>query len=442
MTRLFFILISAAFLITSCTNEAPTIDDDLRFAVNTAYNSLGVSSYRMPNSQAFSDIPQDPNNPLTAEKVALGQLLFHESGFGTVGEFSDMKQTYSCASCHHAAGGFQANVPQGIGEGGIGFGNNGDGRIVDLFVEMSKVDVQPLRSPSAMNAAYQTNLLWNGQFGATELNRGTERLWPEGTPIAFNHLGFEGVETQAIAGLEVHRHLIDQPSVESLGYSSLFDKAFPDVAKDERYSNITAGLAIAAYERTILANQAPFQKWLRGGNGAMTEQQKQGAILFFTKGNCNACHNGPSLASMEFHAIGLNDFDPTVVVNFDPKDPANLGRGGFTKNEEDNYKFKVPQLYNLKDSPFYGHGASFTSIKELISYKNAGKAENSRVPKSQLATDFVPLGLTEEEIEALADFIEHGLYDPNLTRYEPRQLPSSMCFPNNDWMSREDLGCN
>ena len=396
----------------------------------------------MPASSQLQQIPQDPLNPLSDEKVRLGQLLFHESGFATVGEFSDMRQTYSCATCHHAAAGFQANLAQGIGEGGLGFGMSGEGRQVDLFVEMSKVDVQPLRTPSAMNAAFQTNLLWNGQFGATGTNLGTESLWPEDGPIATNRLGFEGVEVQAIAGLGVHRHLIDEESVESLGYKSLFDAAFPDFDASDRYTNITAGLAIAAYERTVMSNQSPFQLWLKGSYDVMSDRQKEGAMIFFGKGNCNSCHNGPSLASMEFHAIGLDDFDPSTVANFDPSDEANKGRGSFTKNTADNYKFKVPQLYNLKDSPFLGHGASFTSVKEIIEYKNQGVSQNPNVPSSQLAEQFGALDLTAEEIDALTDFIENALYDARLERYVPNALPSNFCFPNNDWKSQEELGCN
>lgn len=433
--------ILALLLLCSCSNTESTIDDELRFAINTSPGSQGLSHYRMPLSNQYSKIPQDPRNPLTAEKVQLGQLLFHEPGFGTIGEFSEMKQTYSCASCHHASGGFQANVIQGIGDGGIGFGIVGEGRQVDLFVEMAKVDVQPLRTPSAMNIAFQSNVLWNGQFGATALNEGTESVWPDEGPIAVNRLGYEGTEIQAIAGLTVHRHLFDEEAVTELGYSAMFDAAFPEFQEEERYTNETAGLAIAAYERTILSNDAPFQRWLRGGTSWMSDSQKEGGLLFFGKAGCNNCHNGPGLAAMEFHAIGLNNFNPDEVANFMLDDPSGLGRGGFTKNSNDDYKFKVPQLYNLKDSPFYGHGASFTSVKELIAYKNEAIPENGTVPESQLSPFFTPLDLSEEEITQLTDFVENALYDPNLMRYEPTSLLSGMCFPNNDWRSKDDLGC-
>jgi len=296
--RVLTIFIGAMLLLGACASEESSLDTDLKFAINTAKSSDGLSSFRMPSSDNFTAIPQDLNNPITKAKVELGKMLFHEPGFGTVGEFDEMTRTYSCASCHHAGGGFQANLPQGIGDGGIGFGQSGEGRQVDRFVEMAKVDVQSIRTPAALNAAFQTNLFWNGQFGATAVNAGTSSLWADDTPLATNRLGFEGVETQAIAGLTIHRQQVDQQSVEELGYKQMFDRAFANISASERYTNESAGLAIAAYERTIMASQSPFQKWLRGGTIWMSDEEKAGGILFFGKGNCVSCHNGPGLAAI------------------------------------------------------------------------------------------------------------------------------------------------
>ena len=146
---------------------------------------------------------------------------------------------------------------------------------------------------------------------------------------------------------------------------------------------------------------------------------------------------------MEFHAIGMNDLVDITEETFGTiqDDPTNLGRGGFTGQAADNYKFKVPQLYNLSDSPFYGHGASLRTIREVIEYKNAAVAENGDVPASQLAAGFQPLGLTAEEINDLIAFLTNGLLDANLGRYEPTTLPSGQCFPNADPQSRQDLNC-
>ena len=145
-------------------------------------------------------------------------------------------------------------------------------------------------------------------------------------------------------------------------YVKLFDQAFPGEMDPLNREN--AGLAIAAYERTLLSNQAPFQRWLDGDLTAMTDAEKRGAVLFFGKAGCVDCHNGPALSSMTFYALGMNNLDGPGVYGDGPAaaEGANLGRASFTGNPADEYKFKTPQLYNLTDSPFYGHGGNFRSV--------------------------------------------------------------------------------
>ncbi len=440
----FLVLTAFVFIFFSCAEDAPISDLDSRLsnALNEASGNVGKVHYILPNSDQYSRIPQDPQNLLTDEKIELGKLLFHESAFSTLSNFDHMMNTFSCASCHHSRAGFQANLPQGIADGGEGFGMAGEGRRLNDLANPKEVDVQPLRTPTAMNLAYQTNLLWNGQFGATALNQNTENRWKEGTPIATNYLGYEGLETQAIAGITVHRMEYNEEAISKNGYKEMFDQAFSNIDQSDRYTVERAGQAMAAYERVIIANEAPFQAWLRGDETALTDNQKEGAIVFFSNGQCVSCHDGPALAKMEFHAIGMNDFDPSEVFNFDPNDPAITGRASFTGDDNDMFKFKVPQLYNLKDSPFYGHGSSFNSIRDVIEYKNMAITEKADMDSRYVSEHFVPLGLTSEEVDNLADFLENGLYDPNLSRYEPQSLPTGNCQPNNDEFSKEDLGCS
>lgn len=421
--------------------QASSIDQELTSLLKSQSPNGQLDFFELPSSDDFSNIPQDPKNPLTKEKVALGAFLFHETALGIDAKDPKLKGTFSCASCHHAGAGFQAGTFQGIGEGGLGFGVRGEMRTPKPGI--AEPDAQPLRSPTAMNGAYQKNQLWNGQFGATHLNNGTESNWKKGTPIETNFLGFEGLETQAIAGMGVHRLNIGPEILNNKAYKQLFDLAFPNVPEADRYNKITAGQAIAAYERTVMANNAPFQKYLKGDIQAMTNLEKEGAKLFFGKAQCASCHTGPALNSMQFNAIGMADLfdclEPTLATK--ANDPANLGRGGFTKNPNDNYKFKVPQLYNLADSPFYGHGSSFRKIRDVILYKNNAKSENPNVPAYQLDPAFKPLGLTNEEINALEVFISKSLYDPNLKRFVPQSLPSDNCFPNADIQSKLDMNC-
>lgn len=393
-----------------------------------------------PQATDYNLIPNDPNNPLTPAKVSLGKLLFHETGIAMIPHMDEGMNTYSCASCHHAEAGFQSGMLQGIGEGGMGFGTAGEGRFKNSLYPEADLDVQPIRTPTALNVAYQDVMLWNGQFGATGTNEGTEANWTPGTPKDVNNLGFEGVETQAIAGLDVHRLSIEEEFILNSEYKAMFDEAFPNVNVAERYSKLNAGLAIAAYERTLLPNQAPFQQWLNGNTSAMNQQETIGAMLFFGDAKCYSCHSGPALNNMEFYALGMNDLaGEDILTTID--DATKRGRGGFTGHPEDDYKFKTPQLYNLKDVTFFGHGGSFQSIEEVIQYKNNAVAENQTVPATQLSSMFQPLNLSDSQIEAITAFVENALYDSNLQRYVPDALPSGNCFPNADTVSAQDIGC-
>ncbi len=440
-----------SFLLMACQKDSPIaeannnpLDQELRKLLEEQSPTGSLDFYVLPESDNYTAIPQDPRNILTPEKVALGQMLYHETGIARNPNEEQGGGTYSCASCHFASAGFQANRHQGIGEGGTGFGLNGEARDREEAYNILNIDVQPIRTPSAMNTAYQIAMLWNGQFGARSVNLGTEYAWTVGTPKEINLRGYHGLETQAIAGLSVHRQLEDTSDVSDLAdYKAMFDAAFPDWPAPERYSREPAGLAIAAYERTLLANRAPFQQWLRGATEAMSPLEKEGAVLFFGKANCSSCHTGPALNSMEFHGLGMKDLnDCEEEVFLTPSEAIeNLGRGGFTNRPEDMYHFKVPQLYNLKDSPFYGHGATMRSIREVVEYKNQAIPENEEVPLSQISDEFVPLGLSSEEVDAITAFLEQALYDPELERYVPEQLPTGKCFPNADERSMQDLGC-
>ncbi|NHF58431.1 cytochrome-c peroxidase [Flavobacteriaceae bacterium TP-CH-4] len=437
-------LLGPLLFLTSCAKDdvsySPiTEENELRALLEARYGSL--DSLIMPESGDFTTIPADPKNPITLEKVVLGKLLFHETGLALNPTKPQGLNTYSCASCHHAAAAFQSGSKQGIGEGGVGFGLLGESRVMSMEYEDTTIDVQPIRSPTILNAAFQDVMLWNGQFGATKSNLGTETEWTEGTPKETNNLGFEGLETQAIAGLEVHRLRCDPDMVKNSGYKPLFDAAYPAIPESERYSKLNAALAIAAYERTVMANQAPFQEWLRGVPNSLSANEIKGALLFYGKGECYQCHSGPGLNGMDFHALGMKDLEGADVHGNVDKD-TRKGRGGFTKNPEDEYRFKTPTLYNLRNLRFLGHGASFSSIRDVIVYKNKAVSENVLVPANKLSPFFAPLNLSETEIDQLTAFVEKGLYDPNLHRYVPESLPTGNCFPVADDQAKADLGCN
>ena len=430
--------------------ETPPDARTLADLVISASPTNSKDFYLLPDSDDFANIPQDSMNPLTQAKVDVGKLIYHDPAFATEGVALRAK-TWSCATCHHARAGFKSGLIQGMGEGGEGFGLKGETRAWhNPEVGTQDADVQPVTSPTVLNVAYQDVMLWNGALGNASngiINIGIDpdRLMTEGTPKEANREGLSGIETQAIAGTGVHRILGFPPELEDTDYYQMLLDAFPEFSRDELNKSSTR--AIAAFERTVLANKAPFQMWLRGDETAMSDKEIRGAEVFFGDGNCTGCHQGPALSSpvgatadQVFFAVGFSDLDTNDIIGEVPEG-VRLGRGGLTGDPADNYKFKIPQLYNLADINVFGHGGSFSSVREVVEYKNAGVAQND-ASTTNLDYRFAPLNLSSTQIDDLVEFLEVSLRDPDLMRYEPMSLPSGLCVINNDSTSRADLGCD
>lgn len=447
MRLLHLLYLIGLVLLLSCNNDKIYIDTNLDHQLDAALTKAAKngdpSFYLLPESNDYDAIPQDYHNRLSDAKIQLGNLLFFETGIANNPAYSEAKGTYSCASCHVPSAGFRPGAAQGVADGGIGFGDNGENRSKLSIYEEWELDVQGLRPLSVLNVAYVENTTWNGRFGSKGVNYGTEERWDLDPTLEANHEGFAALETQNIEGLELHRMDITEQVLDEYGYRTYFDSAFEDWSEEERYSNKAAAFAISAYLRTVLANKAPFQEYLKGRKNIMTDQEKKGATLFFGDAKCFHCHKNKNLGANEFYALGVKDLHETrSAFNTSADDPINLGRGDFTGKSEDNYKFKIPQLYNLGDAPFYFHGSSYTDLRSVVEYFNKGIPENDAVPSEQIARQFRPLYLNEQEVEDLTVFLRTGLQDPDLNRYMPSSLPSGNCFPNNDLDSRKELGCN
>lgn len=437
----FFLLVFVLSCTKDQTSDTLEYDTKLRDYISVASDTGDPSYYILPSSNDLANIPQDPRNVLTREKVELGKQIFYDTGLAMEAVKASGMGTYSCASCHLPTAGFRPGSAQGVADGGIGFGVNGDGRAKSQEYAEDELDVQSARPLSLINVAFVTNTFWNGQFGATGVNVGTDRVWGLREDTDLNNFGFQGIETQNLIGLKNHRIAINKTLLDRYGYTPFFDRAFPSVEPKERYSRELASLAVSAYIRTILSDEAPFQNWLKGDDNAMSLEEKKGGIVFFGKGNCTNCHVRPNLGSLEFHALGVKDMYQSPSFNTDESDRRNLGRGGFTQNPEDNYKFKVPQLYNLADAPFFFHGSSKRTLEEVVDYKIDAKTENPNIPQEKLSSQFSAINLTTEERANLLLFLKNSLRDPNLERYAPDEVLSGFCFPNNDPQSQIDLGC-
>lgn len=409
------------------------LPDEVLVDLLTRGGQRGLNVFLQPASDDLSAIPQDPRNPLTEAKIALGQAVFHDTALGTRPVRPEGQGTYSCVTCHHADAGFQAGRRQAIGEGGSGWGRRGEAR--SPAYPMGEVDVQSIRTPSVLNGAYQDVMHWDGSLGARGQNEGTEAYWTGSNSV--NHLGYDGLETQAIRAMTAHR--MDRLDGSVLETNPTYRILWMDAFGNEPLTVERVGLAVAAWERTVFASRAPFQEWLRGNRQAMSPEEKAGAILFFGKAGCETCHTGPALAGPGFYALGMADLEGADVLG---SGPPQRGRGGFIADPEWDARFKIPQLYNLADSPFYGHGATFSSLRAVVDYYNEALPQRPPPPGRSLESRFRPLELTAAEVEQLTAFLASALRDPDLRRYQPASVPSGSCFPANDAQARLDLGCD
>lgn len=439
----FLLALPLFLLVQSCTKDeavAP-IDADLERALLRLSVNNSLRDYMLPDGSNLAGIPAGVGNPLTPQKVELGKLLYFETGIARDPIQPNMRGTFSCSSCHIPEAAFTPGRMQGIADGAEGFGVEGEGRQMLPTYREDQIDAQGARPLSMLGVAYVTNSMWAGRFGAHHNNVGTEHLWSEADATHFNRLGLDGLEAQNIEGTIVHRMNVDAYVLDTLGYRSLFDAAFPEWPLSARYGRIAMSFALSAYIRTILPNKAPWQAWLKGEKDALTEQEKRGALLFFGKAGCYRCHNGPALNGNTFHAVGVNDLYEIGGLKTGPDDARNFGRGGFTGRQEDMFAYKVPQVYNVSDMPFYFHGSSHTNLRDVVEYFNRGIPENPRVPQANISEFFHPLNLTESEVDDVTAFLANGLRDPDLKRYAPTQVLSGNCMPNNDQRSRLEIGC-
>jgi len=285
-------------------------------------------------------IPHD--NPLTAAKVVLGKQLYFEPRLSR-------DNTVSCASCHDPAKGF-SNSEQFA----TGVRNQKGGR----------------NSPTILNAAYSALQFWDGR--ANELEG--QALGPIANPIEMDLPIDEAV-----------KRLNDIP-----GYKSQFKAVFgTDGATPE-----TLAKALAAFERTILSGDAPYDRFIAGDTKALSEAAERGKKVFFNKGHCSACHVGPVFSDGAFHNIGLGM----------DKDGADHGRHVVTKVEGDKGSFKTPTLREIGRTGPYMHDGSLKTLEEVVDYYDKGGT-----PNPYLDEEIFPLKLTAEEKADLVTFLKEGL---------------------------------
>lgn len=279
------------------------------------------------------------NNPQTAAKIELGKQLYFEPRLSG-------NNWISCATCHNPVLGFADGLPRMLG----GSTSKEGGR----------------HSPTIINCAYNEFQFWDGRASSLE----EQALGPIQNPNEMN----ESLDN-------VVRKLNAIP-----GYAKAFKEVFGTPVTADGIAK-----AIAAFERTIVFANSPFDRSMQGDNYAMTESAKRGLELFMGKAECIKCHNGPNFTDNKFHNIGVPADGPIKE---------DLGRYNVTKNDADKGAFKTPTLRNITDTAPYMHNGFFPTLFEVVQFYNGGggRSENK-------STDVHALHLSTQEVADLIEFM-------------------------------------
>ncbi len=318
----------------------------------------------------FPPLLEPADNPGTPEKVLLGELLFFDPILST-------NDDISCATCHHPDFGFSDGRATGMGAGGSGIGIN-------------RVDGMELTRnvPSLYEVGYAPALFWDGRAATLE----------------------EQVQTPLTEALEMHstadEAIGEIAAIES--YREIFEGAFPDEENPVTYDNLTR--ALAAYQRSLVAHDTPFDRYMAGDNGALTASQKRGFALFRSGATgCYHCHAAPLFTNNEYAVTG--------VLGADGQLDEDEGRFAVTNNEADRYAFRTPSLRNIGWTAPYMHNGSLNTLEEVVAFYAQGGGAGMGVEVPNQSRFVNPFDLSEQETQDLVNF----LY--SLTESTPPTVP-------------------
>jgi cytochrome c peroxidase len=298
----------------------------------TVNRSAAFADYQPPAAIPFPD-----SDPYSAAKSDLGRRLFFDPIFSS-------SRTISCATCHDPALSWGDGRDRAHGENAF---------------------VLALRSPTLLDVAWMPRLGWDGKFRDLE-------------SVAFAPITMPGnmnLKEEALIA-----RLLAEPN-----YVGAFAGAFPDGAISRR--NIER--ALATYERSIVSQDAPFDRWVQGDERAINEAAKRGFDLFNAKARCSGCHSGWTFSDGSFHDIGTAQGD-------------DIGRGRFFPTSiKLKYAFKTPTLRDAARRAPYMHDGSVPTLAAVIDLYNKGG-----IPRPSRSELIGPLGLTDGEKSDLIAFLQ------------------------------------
>lgn len=306
--------VGLAATVSACNRGTPEGSSTTEGASPVAEPTMGPAADKlMEDARAvFKPIPLNPpkleGNEATPEKLVLGRMLYFEPRLSA-------SHALSCASCHSIGLGGADNESTSIGHRWQHGGRN---------------------APTVFNAAYNVAQFWDG--------RAKDLYEQAGGPMI-----------NPVEMASPKDHIAEQ--LKSLpGYAAYFAKAFPGSSDPITPENVQK--AISVFEATLITPNAPFDKYLRGDNNALSGDEKAGLRLFMDKG-CSTCHSGVNIGGGMYAKFGTQSSPGPKLLP-----PGDLGRFTVTKNEADRYAFKVPTLRNITLTAPYFHTGQVWDLSE------------------------------------------------------------------------------
>jgi cytochrome c peroxidase len=325
-----------------------------------------------------------------------------------------------------------------------------------------------------INTAFFPTLMWNSRFASLsgdpfDNSAGFTFPLPEGNTLSYlpqllvAQAFIPPTERVEAAGFvfpgdnnAIRAEVINRLNTTA-AYRKLFGEVFPAVKRGAPISYDMFASAIAEFEFTLVFANAPIDRYARGQKHALSNDQKQGALLFFGAANCVQCHkvSGQSnemFSDFDQHVLGVPQVVPAVsnMVFDGPGQNEDFGLEQFTGNANDRYKFRTSPLRNVALQPTFFHNGAFTRLEDAIRHHlDVAASVNSYSPAmAGLAPDLLgpvapmgpvlakldplvaqPTSLTEEQFRQLVDFVSNGLLDPrakpeHLKVLVPKSVPS------------------
>jgi len=284
-------------------------------------------------------VPVPADNPLTPEKIELGKMLYFDKRVSKDG-------TISCATCHDPQVGWTEAraTSQGI-RGQIG-GRN---------------------SPTVINAAYAPAMFWDGRAATLE----DQAVGPVGNPIEMGHSMASVVDL-----------LKKIPE-----YERRFQQVFGTSVTEKGFAQ-----AIAAFERTVVSGNSPYDRYMAGDKSALSAAAKRGLEVFGD--SCATCHTPPLFSNYRYYNVGVDA----------GKSEPDQGRKAVTNKAGDMGKFRVPALRDVASTAPYFHDGTVAKLEDAVKIMAGGGKDNPHLSAQVRAIR--ESQLSDQDVKDLVEFLK------------------------------------